>query len=149
MEWKCFDGTNGRIFSSETTSLTSHVTQIVPLRSSTHHPHDIKSCCQVALLVHSDNTVSVLPNTARSYAIVGEAILAANRNGLFVHNVDRRTGEFRAHQVSRKSGEELKPGLDPFELVTVGATIFDPSQETVVNVAVLGFPEILRVVIAL
>ena len=129
VDWKCFDGTSGRVFSSEAVSVSSPVQQIVPLRSSAHHANEAKSCRQVALLVHSDHSVTVVPDTARSYTMVDEAMSAAGQNGLFVHTIDKKTGEFLALRVSRKSGS------DSFELVTVGTTIFDPNQERIVNVA--------------
>jgi len=135
MEWICFDGISGRVFSSESIPVSSSVVQIVPLRALAHHSHETKSCRQVALLVHSDQSVSVVPETARSYTIVNEAMPAAtHQNGLFVHTVDKKSGEFHALQLSKKGGAELKPGSNPFELITVGTTIFDPSQEKIVNV---------------
>ncbi|KAL7440344.1 hypothetical protein ACHAXM_007215 [Skeletonema potamos] len=131
LEWKCFDGLSGRTFSGDTLPVKAAISQIVPLRTTSHQPHhhDTSGCRQVALLVHSDNTVSVIPDTARSRAIVDEAVLAAGKNGLFVHSIDKRTGEFRSQVVTRKAGS------DSFDLVTVGTTVFDPSQETIVNVA--------------
>ncbi|KAL7531389.1 hypothetical protein ACHAXR_004009 [Thalassiosira sp. AJA248-18] len=135
VEWKCFEGTTGRVFSGMTISVPHSVIQVVPLRTSIHHPHETKSCRQVALLVDSEHSVSVVPDTARSYAIVDEAMSAAGQNGLFVHTVDKNSGEFVALRVSRKSDLDLQPGSNPFVLTTVGTTIFDPSQEKIVNVA--------------
>jgi len=131
VEWKCFDGLSGRTFSGNTSQVKATISQIVPLRTSSHQPHlhDSSGCRQVALLVHSDNTVSVIPDTARSRTIVDEAVLAAGKNGLFVHSIDKHTGEFRSQIVTRKAGS------DSFDLVTVGTTVFDPSQEKIVNVA--------------
>eukprot|EP00984_Skeletonema_dohrnii_P022235 scaffold11347_cov147-Skeletonema_dohrnii-CCMP3373.AAC.4 len=130
VEWKCVDGLSGRVFSRDTSPVKASISQIVPLRTSSHQPHlhDSSGCRQVALLVHSDNTVSVIPDTARSRAIVDEAV-AAGKNGLFVHSIDKHTGEFRSQIVSRKAGS------NSFDLVTVGTTVFDPSQEKIVNVA--------------
>lgn len=137
VESKCFDGTSGRIFSSDAVSLSSPINQVVPLRSSSHQiHHEAKSCRQVTLLIHSDDTVTVVPNTPRSYAIVDEAI-AASTNGLFVHTLDKETGEFHAFRVSREAdAEEMEqPQFEPTaKLVTVGTTIFDPSNEKIVNV---------------
>jgi len=65
---------------------------------------------------------------------VDEAMAAATGNGLFVHTIDKSSGEFHALRVSRKnvgSGDQVQP----FELSTVGTTIFDPKQEKIVNVA--------------
>lgn len=105
VEWKCFDGTSGRVFSSEVVPVSSSVMQVVPLRTSTHHPHETKSCRQVVLLVNSDQSVNVVPDTARSYAIVDEAMAAtAGQNGLFVHTLDKESGEFHALRVSKKVG---------------------------------------------
>jgi len=134
VDWKCFDGTSGRVFASETLLVSDSVVQVVPLRSSTHHPHEAKSCRQVALLVHSDNTVSAVPDTARSYLIVDEAMAAATGNGLFVHTIDKSSGEFHALRVSRKNVGSSDQA-QPFELSTVGTTIFNPKQEKIVNVA--------------
>ena len=137
VESKCFDGTSGRIFSSDAVSLSSSISQVVPLRSSSHHiHHEAKSCRQVTLLILSDHTVTVVPNTPRSYAIVDEAI-AASTNGLFVHTLDKETGEFHAFRVSREANaEEMEqPQFEQtVKLVTVGTTIFDPSNEKIVNV---------------
>ncbi|KAL7444935.1 hypothetical protein ACHAXH_008253 [Discostella pseudostelligera] len=133
LEWKCFDGISGRIFSDEVVSVSSYVMQIVPLRTLTHHPHDVRSCRQVALLIHSDDSVSVVPDSARALTTVEEAMSVAD--GLFVHTIDKTSGKLRALRVSRKLGAELLPGSNPFELITVGTTIFDPSQEQIVNVA--------------
>jgi len=129
VEWQCMDGTTGRVFSSDAVSAKSSIVQIVPLRTSSHHPHDAKSCRQVVLLVHSDRTVSVVPDTARSYVVVDEAISSGGPNGLFVHTIDETSGEFHALRVAKKSG------ADSFELIDVGTAIFDPSQERIVNVA--------------
>eukprot|EP00986_Skeletonema_menzelii_P009847 scaffold4589_cov79-Skeletonema_menzelii.AAC.21 len=130
VEWKCFDGLGGKIFSGDSSPVKTSISQIVPLRTSSHQPHlhDSSGCRQVALLVHSDNTVSVIPNTARSRAIVQEAVTARN-NGLFVHSIDKHTGEFRSQIVS------MKAASDSYDLVTVGLTVFDPSQEKIINVS--------------
>ena len=137
VEWKCFDGHSGRTFSGDTAPLKSEIAQIVPLRTSSHHLHSHESsgCRQIALLVHVDDTITVIPDTARSRAIVDEAVSAAGKNGLFVHSIDKHTGEFRAQTVGRKAGSDLEAGSDSFDLVTVGKTIFDPSQEKIINVA--------------
>ncbi|KAL7471091.1 hypothetical protein ACHAXS_011390 [Conticribra weissflogii] len=132
MEWKCFDGTSGRIFSEEIMPMPSDVVQIVPLRSSAHHSHEAKECRQVVLLVHADNSVSVVPDTVRSHSVVDEAISASGRNGLFVHTLNKQSGEFNALRVARKTAID---GLHPFELVTVGTTIFDPTQESIINIS--------------
>lgn len=133
VEWKCFDGISGRIFSDEIVTVSSSVMQIVPLRTLSHHPHDVRSCRQVALLIHSDDSVSVVPDSARALTTVDEAMSVAD--GLFVHTIDKTSGKLRALRVSRKLGAELSPGSTPFELITVGTTIFDPSQEQIVDVA--------------
>ena len=136
LEWKCFDGMTGRVFAEDVVNVSSKVAQIVPLRSSVHHSSHVSgSCRQVALVVHEDRTVSVVPDTARSYATVDEAISAPGSIGLFVHTVDKQTGEFQAMRLSRKKDSVLKLGSKPFELVTVGTALFDPSQEKIVNVA--------------
>ncbi|KAL7453767.1 hypothetical protein ACHAWC_005410, partial [Mediolabrus comicus] len=137
VEWKCFDGLSGRTFSGDTAPLKSEIAQIVPLRTSSHHLHSHESsgCRQIALLVHLDDTITVIPDTARSRAIIDEAVTAAGKNGLFVHSIDKYTGEFRAQTVSRKAGSDMEVGSDSFDLVTVGKTIFDPTQEKIINVA--------------
>jgi len=132
MQWKCFDGTSGRVFSEKIVPMPSEVTQIVPLRSSIHHSHDANECRQVVVLVHADNSVSVVPDTARSHSVVDEAISATGRNGLFVHTLNRQSGEFRALRVARTTAID---GSHPFELVTVGTTIFDPNQESIIDVS--------------
>lgn len=137
LEWKCFDGLSGRTFSGDTLPVIAAITQIVPLRTSSHQPHlhTSSGCRQAALLVHSDNTVSVIPNTTRSRAIVDEAMTAAEKNGLFVHSIDKHTGEFRSQIVSRKAGSDLELESNSFKLATIGATVFDPSEEKIVNIA--------------
>ena len=132
IEWSCFDGLTGKEFSRQVDEISKAPVQVVPLRSSSHHHHDSsKSCRQVALLVHSDKTITVVPDTARSYAIVDEA-LAASENGLYVHHLDKSTGAFEALLVrkDRSAGHES----DSFKLVTVGTTLFDPKQEKIINV---------------
>jgi hypothetical protein len=134
IEWKCFDGMTGKVFSTDVVKVSSGVAQIVPLRSSVHHSsHD--NCRQIALVVHEDDTVSLIPDTGRSYSTVDEASSALGKAGLFVHTVGRESGEFRAMRVSRKPDSSFEPGSKPFELVTVGTALFDPSQERIVNVA--------------
>ncbi|KAL3781363.1 hypothetical protein HJC23_013447 [Cyclotella cryptica] len=136
IEWKCFDGMTGRIFSNGAVTVSSKIAQIVPLRSSIHHPsHESISCRQVALIVHENDTVSVVPDNARSHSTVDEAISAPGRNGLFVHTVNKQTGEFHAMRVARKLKSSLELGSKAFKLVTVGTALFDPSQEKIVNVA--------------
>ena len=108
VEWQCFDGTTGRSLSHGTLHSATPVVQIVPLRTSTHHHHHPhEGCRQVALLVHSDHTVRIVPDIPRSYAIVDEAMSssssAGHPNGLFVHTVDRETGEFHSFRLSRKT----------------------------------------------
>lgn len=131
IEWTCFDGLTGKEFSRQVDKISKAPIQVVPLRSSSHHHHDTsKSCRQVALLVHSDKTTTVVPDTARSYAIVNEA-LAASENGLYVHHLDKSTGAFEALLVQKDSGAGH---ADSFKLVTVGTTLFDPKQERIINV---------------
>ncbi len=139
VKWTCFDALGGRIFSEDTSPVKASISQIVPLRTSSHqtHLHDSSGCRQVALLVHSDNTVSVIPDTARSRAVVDEAVAAGN-NGLFVHSIDKHTGEFRSQIVAKKAAS------DSFDLVTVGTTVFDPSQEKIINVSYPRRGEVLQ-----
>ena len=145
MEWKCFDGVNGRVLSEATMHISASVIQIVPLRAFAHHPHESRGCRQIALLVHSDNTVSVVPDTTLSYVAIDEAMsTSASMNGLFVHTLDKESGEFKSLRLTRKVGSELQPGSNPFELITVGSTIFDPSQETIVNVAYPSRGEVIQ-----
>jgi hypothetical protein len=136
VEWKCLDGIGGRVLSDGTVRVSSSVAQVVPLRALTHHPHEARGCRQVALLVHSDNTVSVIPDSARAYSAVDEAMSTpAEHNGLFVHTLDKKSGVFHALRVTRRAGSELSPAFNPFELITIGSVIFDPTQERIVNVA--------------
>jgi hypothetical protein len=135
VEWKCLDGINGRVLSDGTVRVSSSVAQVVPLRALAHHPHEARGCRQVALLVHSDNTVSVIPDSARAYSAVDEAMSTAVQNGLFVHTLDKKSGVFHALRVTRRAGSELSSVSNPFELITVGSVIFDPTQEKIVNVA--------------
>lgn len=136
IEWRCFDGMTGRVFSNDVIKVSSGVAQIVPLGSSLHHSsHDSNGCRQVALVIHDDDSVTVVPDTGRSYIIVDEAMSTLGKSGLFVHTIDKASGEFRAMRVSRKAGSSLEPGSKPFELVIVGTALFDPSQEKIVNVA--------------
>ena len=61
VEWKCLDGIRGRVLSNRTICMPMSVVQVVQLCTVAHHPHKAKGGCQqVALLVHSDNTVSVV-----------------------------------------------------------------------------------------
>ena len=131
VEWRCFDGLTGRVFSKDVVEVpSSGVAQIVPLRSAVHHSsHDGSSCRQVALLLHDDDSVTLIPDTKRSYAAVEEAVSTVGKSGLFVHTINKTTGEFRAMRVSEKSG------ASGFELATVGTALFDPLHEKIVNVA--------------
>ena len=70
------------------------------------------------MLVHSDNTVSVIPDTAQAYSAVD------------VHTLDKKLGEFHSLRVSRRAGSEVQPGFDPFEMVIVGSMVFDPSTSS-------------------
>ena len=130
IEWRCFDGMTGRVFSNDVVEVSSGVAQIVPLRSAVHHSsHDSASCRQVALLVHDDDTVTLIPDTKRSHDTVKEAVSTVGKSGLFVHTIDKTSGEFRAMRVAEKSG------ASGFELATVGTALFDPLHEKIVNVA--------------
>eukprot|EP00956_Cyclotella_meneghiniana_P020747 scaffold37054_cov72-Cyclotella_meneghiniana.AAC.2 len=136
IEWRCFDGMTGKVFSNDTVTVSSGIAQIVPLRSHLHHStNDNRSCRQVALVIHDDDSISLIPDSDRSYAIADEAMSSAEKSGLFVHTIDKDSGVFRAMRVARKSGSSLKPGSKPFELVTVGKALFDPSHEKIVNIA--------------
>ena len=129
VEWKCFDGLSSKIFSADRSPVNAPVSQIVPLRTTTHQSHlDSSGCRQVVLLVHSDETVSVVPNTVRSRLIVKEAIASIGKQGLFVHSIDKHSGEFRSQIVSWRAESES------FDLTTIGTTVFDPSQEKIFNV---------------
>lgn len=145
LEWKCLDGVNGRLLSDATMHISASVMQTVPLCALAHHPHESRGCRQIALLVHSDNTVSVVPDTTLSYVAIDEAMsTSASLNGLFVHTLDEESGEFNSLRLTRKVGSELQPGSNPFELITVGSTIFDPSQETIINVAYPSRGEVIQ-----
>ena len=136
IEWRCFDGMTGKVFSNDTVMVSSGIAQIVPLRSHTYHStNDNKSCRQIALVIHDDDSISLIPDSDRSYAIADEAMSSAEKSGLFVHTIDKDSGVLRAMRVARKSGSLLKPGSKPFDLVTVGRALFDPSHEKIVNIA--------------
>ncbi|KAL7554367.1 hypothetical protein ACHAWF_017814 [Thalassiosira exigua] len=134
MDWKCLDGAAGRVHSSGSSPAPAPVAQVVPLRAPAHrhaHPQEGKGGCrQVALLIHSDRTVSVVPDVDRSHVIVDEVLANAGPNGLFVHTVDKNTGEFDAFRLTKKSESTGEYGL-----VQVGSTTFDPSLERIVTVA--------------
>lgn len=82
MEWSCVDGTTGTVHASGSVQLPSQVIQVVPLYMSSSHGST--SCRQTALLLHNDNSVSVLPDDDAAHSAAAEQ-LGSSTNGLYSH----------------------------------------------------------------
>jgi len=137
IEWKCMDGTRGKTYTSSTsTSVSSPVAQIIPLHSpaSVGHVHDSGGCRQMALLLHEDDTLTVVPDTAYSRSAALNAMNKSNggKNGMYVHTVDKSMGKFRTVNVLPEEGGGSSSVIA--RATTVGETTFNPSTEKIVNV---------------
>jgi len=81
--WSCVDGRTGEVEATGASASSSPVAQIVPVFGG-------GSCRQVAVLIHEDQTVSVVPDDAKSMAAVAKE-MKKSQNGLYNHIVNRET----------------------------------------------------------
>ena len=81
MEWMCLEGTTGEVHSRGSSRLSSPVVQVMPLFGG------FGMCRQLALLMHKDNSISVIPNDANGKETLLEHI-HSNKNGMYTHVVD-------------------------------------------------------------
>ena len=92
IEWTCLDGTTGEVHSSAVTTSSSLVVQVMPLFGG------FGMCRQLAVLVHKDMSISVVPWDENGKENVREHI-RANKNGLYTHIVDRDTNVLQSFEI--------------------------------------------------
>lgn len=92
MEWTCLDGTTGEVHSSGSSPLSSPVVQVMPLFGG------FGMCRQLSLLMHKDNSISVIPNDANGKDTLLEHI-NSNKNGMYAHVVDRDTNSLHSFRI--------------------------------------------------
>jgi hypothetical protein len=100
VEWKCIDGTNGVIHAQESTSVSSPVSQVIPVYGSAG------GCRQAALLLHEDRTLTVIPGDEDTVASVKEH-LALAPNGMYTHFVDKISSRLESFQVYARDTESF------------------------------------------
>ena len=137
LSWRCLDGLTGRTHAEGTVSAPSEVAQILPLYAAPA-PDRPSPCRQAAAVVHSDGSLTVLPETGAARAAVADAVGGgAARGGLFAHTIDREGGNFRSYRLAAKpaGGGSGGGGDVAFSAQEVGASTFDPALERIVSVA--------------
>lgn len=96
IEWTCLDGTTGGVHSSGSSSLSSPVVQVMPLFGG------FGKCRQIAVLVHEDESISVIPDDNNGKGTVLEHI-RSNKNGMYTHIVNRETNSINSFQIEEES----------------------------------------------
>jgi hypothetical protein len=114
IEWTCLDGTNGAKHSSGEVAFDASVVQVLPMYGGTG------LCRQTALLLHKDQTLSVVPNDAESIDYVMQ-FLRATPNGLYTHSVDKTDSNLQSFQIA-----EAPEGssTNPFRAMPMGKAKF-------------------------
>jgi hypothetical protein len=115
--WSCLDGVTGTVHSTGSSASTAPIAQIIPIFGG-------GSCRQVAILIHEDKSVSIVPDDHKSNAAVTNE-LQKSQNGFYSHVVNRRTNSVETYTLL---------GVDNgFEVQQVGLTTF--AGENIVKVA--------------
>jgi hypothetical protein len=118
MEWTCLDGTTGEVHSSGSSPLSSPVVQVMPLFGG------FGMCRQLAVLMHKDNSISVVPYDENGKETVF-AHIHSNKNGMYTHVVDRDSNSLYSYQIESENSS--------FVSKVVGHTAFP--GEKIVEVA--------------
>jgi hypothetical protein len=93
VEWKCIDGTSGAVHAQDTMPVSSDVIQVLPIYGG------VGGCRQASLLLHQDQTLTVIPGDKETSVLVEEQ-LGKTPNGLFTHFVDKEASKVVSFQVS-------------------------------------------------
>jgi len=93
VEWKCIDGASGAVHAASTSTVTSPVSQVIPIYGSTG------SCHQASLLLHEDRSVSMIPGDSETFALIKEQLTRAS-NGMYTHVVDKVMSTVESYQVA-------------------------------------------------
>jgi ER membrane protein complex subunit 1, C-terminal len=122
MAWTCLDGTNGAKHSSGEVAFDAPVVQVLPMYGGTG------LCRQTALLLHTDQSLSVVPNDAESIDYVMQ-FLRATPNGLYTHLVDKTDSNLQSFQITEAP---VGSSINPFRAMPMGKAKF--AGETIVKV---------------
>lgn len=115
--WSCLDGVTGTVHSTGSSASTAPITQIIPIFGG-------GSCRQVAILIHEDKSVSIVPDDHKSNDAVTKE-LQKSQHGFYSHVVNRITNSVETYVLS---------GVDNgFEIQQVGLATF--AGEKIVKVA--------------
>ena len=115
--WSCLDGVTGTVHSTGSSASSAPITQIIPIFGG-------GSCRQVAVLIHEDKSVSIVPDDHKSKAAVTKE-LQKSQNGFYSHVVNRSTNSIETYMLL---GVE-----NGFQIQQVGLTTF--AGEKIVKVA--------------
>ncbi len=132
MQWHCFDGTTGVVHQQGSVALpVSPVVQVVPLLAAAATVSGGKgpACRQMALLLHQDRSMTLVPQDSHEDGGLSPGVLAvreiesSTKLGLYTHVVDpqeqqAKVESFRIHVTESGSfqsslvGQTLFPGED-------------------------------------
>lgn len=126
IEWTCLDGITGEVHNSATVAFSSPVSQVVPLFGG------FGMCRQLAILIHEDKSISVIPGDDNGKETVRGHIRASNT--LFSHVVDRKTNVLQSFEIAEEN--------DAFVAKFVGRTDFPGEQ--IVKVAYPNRDEVVQ-----
>jgi hypothetical protein len=116
MEWSCIDGLHGRIISSGVVAMNQPVEQVLPIHTHSQAKGD---CRQGAILLHADDTVTVIPESKQTSSEFTQAI----STGLFTHKIDTESGRLRSFRIQGDG-----------KAYTIGESLFDTTKEKIVNI---------------
>ena len=128
--WKTLDGLTGKVFGGGSVDVISPVAQIVPIYVPHHDASSVDSFRHAAVILHEDESATIIPDSPSGKAAVAAAIDGAGRNGLFTHTINRNSGSIKAYRfhVSTDDAQNIIAQQ-------VGGSAFIPEQETIVSVA--------------
>ncbi len=126
IEWTCIDGITGEVHSSATVTSSSPVSQVIPLFGG------FGMCRQLAILVHQDMSISVIPGDENGKETARQHIRASN--SLFTHAIDRGTTVLQSFEIVEEN--------DSFVAKFVGRTDFPGEQ--IVKVAYPNRDEVVQ-----
>lgn len=127
MVWTCMDGATGEVHDTGSSTMAAPVAQVVPVFGG-------GACRQVAVLVHDDLTVTIVPDDAKSKAAVAKE-LEKSQNGFYGHLVNRETNTLESFTL-------LGDADAGFSAHRVGQTAF--KGETILQVSYPSRDEVVQ-----
>mmetsp|Transcript_21984 Transcript_21984/g.32471 ORF Transcript_21984/g.32471 Transcript_21984/m.32471 type:complete len:1028 (-) Transcript_21984:53-3136(-) len=95
LTWTCVDGITGEVHATGSKPMMSPAVQIIPMFGGTG------SCRQVAIVIHEDNTATILPDDTKSKNLISKQ-LTMSTNGFYTHVLNRESNSLEALKLTQE-----------------------------------------------